>query len=266
MHAMATTWGHLNRKALALAVLGLLCGAIAWSKPAHAQQPQQRPDLRPVLLQPTELPAGWSTLEQSGYILDGPQLRAGMVNALHALGIESSSACAAALIPFLNLLTWWSPGVDATIYRHPEPVALLAHVVLAVPPGFGETLIGLTNEAATQAVADVCPDDGTGEITAPGLDVAHSPLGDLLQGAPPAPEPAGDLSFTLRLDFLFGFQSITLVGIVSQHGQIASLLFMLTDPITATESSDLMHQLARRVDARLAILLTGRPAPISAAR
>lgn len=220
---------------------------------------QQRPNVHAALLQPGDLPAGWTPVDLSGLGLD--DLDTGDLASLDVrdLGLNPAGPCGMALAPLLATLRQQPPAIDLAIYRKAELGPFLAHVVIALPPSLAEVFVNLSNPMVANAIMDACRDELGGAASA-AMELAElqaelDELGFTINTTPLKIAPIGDQSVASRTDVTVGFLGTSLLSTITRRGGAISMIFLLTDPNSATLSTGLIEQLARTADARMSEVL-----------
>jgi len=225
----------------------LVLGAAVWSTPAAAQPP---PDLSAALLTTDDLPAGWTAVNLSNFDLDDLD----DLDLDDLDDVDPNSECAAALAPYDALFSEQAPAFQLAVFQRGELGPFIAQVVILLPPGLADSLVD-PDAADFEALADACEAEIAEEEED---DDLFGDLGISVESTPLKFPQIGDESIAARTDVGFGIFGTSLLSVFSRRGDAASLLFMLADPLTATESVGLVEQLARRTDARLMEALVGR--------
>ncbi|MGH2587771.1 MAG: hypothetical protein ACRDJE_22850 [Dehalococcoidia bacterium] len=219
-------------------------GAAVWSTPAAAGPP---PDLSAALLTTDDLPAGWTAVNLAGLDLDD-------LDDLDLDDVDPNSECAAALAPYDALLSEQPPSLQIAVFQRGELGPFIAQVVILLPPGLADSLVE-PDATDFEAIADACEAELEEDEE---VDDLFGDLSISVESTPLTFPVIGDESAAVRTDVGFGIFGTSLLSVFSRRGDAASLLFMLADPITTTESAGLVEQLARRTDARLMEVLAGR--------
>ncbi len=197
-----------RRGAVALALVLVTIAAVEWSTPAQARQ---RPDVSAALLRAEDLPADWTSVDFSD--LSGDLLGLGDAGSLEMenLGFDPTGPCAAALAPFIDLLTADPPAVDMALFQRGAFGPFIGHVVIVPPPGLIDALTDVFEDPTTFEASEACQqelDETSGDalpfdLTDFGLSVETTPL-DL--------PPLGDESIAFRMNVTLGFIGTTLLG------------------------------------------------------